>query len=236
MRQCIGLPFLMLFFIGFISCDGKKTSAAEKADQPTKDTSAIKQTGTNVVAADAMLSSLKPLMEKGLDKWIHSFKNFHIDSFRQSDVQKFRESDYQEVTGLRQFYALYQPSLCFSPDSSQFIDLYSSGISLEKKGKKIIAIGDVDQAVTLCNLKTKSWKSILSFGPSASIEEALWISPVQFILAGTMQNDEGKNQPVLLFCNSEERSFRWFEASIIRDEASKYEASGFSKLKIDEWE
>ena len=236
MRQHIGLPILMLFLIGFTSCGGKKTSADGNADPQNKDTNAVKQTSTNTFAQDTMLSSLKPLLEKGLDKWIQSFPNFHIDSFRQSDIREFQVNDYREVSGMGQFYALYQPSLSYSPDSSQFIDLYSSGISLEKKGKKIIAIGDVDQAVTLCNLKTKSWKSIISFGPSAGMEEVVWISPVKFILAGTMQNDEGKHQPVLLLGNTEERSFRWFEANLIRNEASKYEASGLSKLKIDEWE
>ena len=142
----------------------------------------------------------------------------------------------KKVSDLSQFYTFYKPSLSFSPDSSQFIDLYSNGITLEKKGKKIIAIGDVDQAVTLCNLKTKNWKSIISFGPSASMEEALWLSPAKFILAGTMQNDEGKQQPVLLLGDTDEKSFRWFEANFIREESAKYEASGFSKLKIDEWE
>lgn len=179
---------------------------------------------------------MQPLLEKGLDKWIHSFKNFHIDSFRQVDTRQFQDNEYNKLSELNQFYSFYKPSLCFSPDSSQFIDLYSSGITLEKKGKKIIAIGDVDQAVTLCNFKTNSWKSIISFGPSASMEEAVWASPVKFILAGTMQNDDGKLQPILLIADTNEKSLRLFEANFIREESAKYEASGLSKLKIDEWE
>jgi hypothetical protein len=51
-----------------------------------------------------------------------------------------------------------------------------------------------------------------------------------------MQNDDGKHQPVLLIGDTNEKSFRWFEANVIREESAKYEASGFSKLKIDEWE
>lgn len=240
MYQRISLPILFLVFCCLASCGGKKKAPDENADLQANDTNAIKQTENqirkNESNTDTTLSSIQYLMEKGLDKWIQSFKNFQIDSFRQIDVRGFQENDYQKIVDLRQFYTFYKPSLSFSPDSSQFIDLYSSGISLEKKGKKIIAIGDVDQAVTLCNLKTKNWKSIISFGPSAGMEEALWLSPTKFILAGTMQNDEGKHQPVLLLGDTNEKSFHWFEANLIRDESAKYEASGFSKLKIDEWE
>lgn len=237
MYQRIGLPVLLLFFICLSSCGGKKNNAPDKnADSSEKDTNKIAQTNNNEANTDTTLSAIQPLLEKEFTKWVQSFKNFHIDSFQQVDKRGFQESDYGDMATLNQFYSFYKPALSFSPDSSQFIDLYSNGITLEKRGKKIIAIGDVDQAVTLCNLKTKNWKSILSFGPSAGMEEALWVSPTKFILAGSMQNDEGKHQPVLLLGNTDERSFRWFEANLIRNEASKYEASGFSKLKIDEWE
>lgn len=236
MYQRIGLPILLLLSCWLVSCGGRKNASDKNTDLPATDTSAAKQTEKQVSNTDTTLASLQLLIEKGLDKWVHSFEKFHIDSFHQVDVRGFQENEYDKLSELNQFYTLYKPSLSYSPDSSQFIDLYSSGISLEKKGKKIIAIGDVDQAVTLCNLKTKSWKSIISFGPSVGIEEALWLSPTTLILAGTMQNDDGKHQPVLLLGDTNEKSFRWFEANFIRDDAAKYEASGFSKLKIDEWE
>jgi len=139
-------------------------------------------------------------------------------------------------TDLNQFFELYKASLSYSPDSSQFIDLYSSGLTLEKKGKKIIAIADADNAITLCNLNTKEWNRILFFGPSAGIEATAWISSTSFILAGMIYNDEGKQQPVILLCDVNSQSIRWFEANTIRPENSKYEASGLKKLKINEWE
>jgi hypothetical protein len=235
MYQRFSLPVLFLIFCCLASCGSKKNSSDKITDSPTMDTN-TKQTEKKISGTDTTLSSIQTLLEKELSNWVHSFKNFHIDSFHQVDVRGFQENDYQKTTDLPQFYTLYKPSLSFSPDSSQFIDLYSNGITLEKKGKKIIAIGDVDQAVTLCNLTTKNWKSIISFGPSAGMEEAFWLSPTIFILSGTMQNDEGKHQPVLLLGDTDKKSFRWFEANFIREESAKYEASGFSKLKIDEWE
>ena len=231
MYQRICFPTLLLVFTFLSSCGGKKN-----ADSTAKKTTTIEQTDNNVANADTTLSAVQPFIEKELALWVQSFKNFHIDSFHQVDKRGFQENDYGDMATMEQFYSFYKPSLSFSTDSSQFIDLYSSGVSLEKRGKKIIAIGDVDQAVTLCNTKTKNWKSIISFGPSAGIEEALWVSPTKFILAGSMQNDEGKHQPILLMGDTNEKSFRWFEASFIREKSAKYEASGFSKLKIDEWE
>jgi hypothetical protein len=240
MNQRFSLPVLFLVFCSLASCGGRKGTPGENTDLQEKETNAIKQDENQISInqgnTDTTLSTLKPLIAKELSQWMQSFKNFQTDSFHQVDVRGFQEIDYKEVSVLNQFYTLYKPSLSFSPDSSQFIDLFSNGISLEKKGKKIIAIGDVDQAVTLCNLKAKNWKSIISFGPSASMEEALWVSPAKFILAGTMQNDEGKQQPVLLLGDTEKKSFRWFEANFIREESAKYKASGLSKLKIDEWE
>lgn len=239
MFQRIISPFLLLASIYLSSCGGKKSNGtAEKADSTTASTNTAAQINSNEVAADTTLLPHQSLIEKGFAQWMQSFKNFRIDSFHQVDKREFQESDYgdMDAASMSLFYSLYKPSLSFSADSSQFIDLYSNGISLEKRGKKIVAIGDVDQSVTLCNIKAKNWKSILSFGPSAGMEEALWVSPTSFLLAGTMQNDDGKNQAVLILGNTETKSFRWFEANTIREESSAYKPSSLSKLKIDEWE
>jgi hypothetical protein len=221
-----------------ISCGGKK-----QKDQPASgnqaDTAGNIQTVNNQPtgsAADSTLAPVKQYFEKELAIWAQSFKEFHIDSFRMTQNGGFEQTDYNETSDLKSFYELYKPALNFSTDSSWFIDLYSAGVMLEKQGKKIIASADVDQAVTLCNLKTKEWKRIASFGPSAGIEEAVWISPTSFILAGEMYNDNGEQQPIVLLGDVNSKSFRWFEANAIRPESSKYKASGMGKLKIDEWE
>jgi hypothetical protein len=56
------------------------------------------------------------------------------------------------------------------------------------------------------------------------------------MLAGTMQNDNGGNQPIILLGDVNSKSFRWFESNATRPEKSNYNASGLEKLKIDEWE
>jgi hypothetical protein len=229
--------FIVCAIICFFSaCGGSNTDSnnATATDSLTvnqEDTA--NATGKN---AATLLKMAQPSLEGEFNKWAQSFSNFHIDSFQFSQKGSFEQIDYEASSDINTFYSLYKPSLIYSSDSSWFIDLYSAGISLEKKGKKIIAIGDVDQAITLCNLKTKDWKRIAFFGPSAGIEEAAWLSTSQFVLAGMMHNDEGKSSPILLFGDVNEKSFYWFEAKIIRKESSNYIPGPMNKLKIDEWE
>lgn len=187
-------------------------------------------------AADTTLESVKTIISSELGGWTKSFTNFQLDSFHKIQATDFEQIDYSAENNEPDFFKLYKASLSYSPDSSQFIDLYSAGISLEKKGKKIIAIGDVDMAVTLCNLKNKQWKRIASFGPSAGVEEAVWASGTKFILAGTMQGDNGEVMPFILVGDTDTQKFQWFESKCVRPETTEYKASGLTKLKIDEWE
>jgi hypothetical protein len=107
---------------------------------------------------------------------------------------------------------------------------------LEKRGKKIVGTADTDHAITLCSLKSANWKRIISFGPSAGIEEAVWISATRFVLAGISRNDNGDPMPFLLWGDTQPKSFRWYESDIIRKESADYESSGLRRLKIDKWQ
>ena len=224
------LLFTAFFFI--ISCGNKNDKQTERTDS-----SLIKDSlSTGQAPADTTLAAIMPVIEKELNAWVKSFKGFVADSFKYTQTTKFEEIAYQETTGMDKFYELYKPSLVFSGDSNQFIDIYSAGIMLEKRGKNIIASADVDQAITLCNLQTGEWKRIAFFGPSAGIEEAVWVSATEFVLAGIIRNDNGDPMPFLLWGDAQRKSIRWYESSIIRPQSMNYEASGLAKLKIDEWE
>ncbi len=227
------LPTLLFTLFLFItSCGNKSKKQTEQTDiSLIKDSLSSRQ-----ARADTTLAAIMPIIEKELNAWIKSFNGFSTDSFKYTQTTKFEEIAYQDTTGMNKFYELYKPSLVFSGDSSQFIDIYSAGIMLEKKGKKIVASSDVDQAITLCNLQTGDWRRIAFFGPSAGIEEAIWVSATEFVLAGIIRNDNGDPMPFLLWGDAQQKSIRWFESSIIRPQSVNYEASGLAKLKIDEWE
>ena len=134
MYQRISLPILFVVICCFASCDGKNKTSNENPDFISTDTNATKQTENQIskseVSGDTTLSTIQPIIEKELTKWVQSFKNFHIDSFHQVTKSGFQENDYGDIANMDEFYSFYKPSLSFSPDSSQFLDLYSNGIRL----------------------------------------------------------------------------------------------------------
>lgn len=126
------LLFTAFFFI--ISCGNKNDKQTERTDS-----SLIKDSlSTGQAPADTTLAAIMPVIEKELNAWVKSFKGFVADSFKYTQTTKFEEIAYQETTGMDKFYELYKPSLVFSGDSNQFIDIYSAGIMLEKKVRKLL--------------------------------------------------------------------------------------------------
>lgn len=219
------LPCWALF-----SCTGKKKNPDTPADLTGKDSIQV----TAPLATD--LSAYRNWIEKDLSAWAASFESFSLDSFQLTQADSFSMASAAEGPSAAENYQLFNPSLVYSPDSSAFLDLFSAGMMLEKKGKKIIATADVDQAVQLCIRTTNQWIKIVSFGPSAGIEEAVWTSPDEFLLAGIFYNDDGQATPILIAGNRKLQTLRWYGSSQVRPGDRKYESSGIVKLKIDQWE
>jgi hypothetical protein len=240
-KTCYMTAILFRIFIAaaicsLASCGGKKEKSPD-TDLSAKDSIVNTQSDSLAgSAADSSLADVKEVIEKDLAKWAGSFEGFNLDSFRMTERRDFPWGDVEPMEELKDFFKLYNGALVYSPDSSQFIDLYSANIWLEKRGKKIVAIGDPDQTVMLTDRKTLRSKSLLFFGPAAVIDEAVWVSPNKFILAGVISNEDSKWEAILLVGDISKRYFRWFQSRMIRSETSKYGASGMAKLKIDEWE
>ena len=212
-----------------VSCKGKEKEPAVK--ETTNDT-----LSQSTMADDSSAQYFRGAIDNQLAEWKQSFQGFQPDSFRFSQRTSFKEKEVQDTADMKELLSLFGPSLAFTSDSSQYLDLFSAGMSLERRGKKLVAMADVDQAVTLCNLKTGKCKQIASFGPSAGIEEAVWLDATRFILAGTMHNDDGKPQAFVLIGDTGKESYSWYESTITRAASTDYTASGIRKLKIDEWE
>lgn len=227
--------FTILIVTIFISCKSKTGTVAIDNNTDTIIGSKEKSLSTTEVI-DSSFGLTSIFFEKNLAKWAKSFKNFNADSFHFIQQTKIPWGDAGPPEDSRHFFEMYKGTLVYSPDSNQFIDLYSSNIWLEKRGKKIVAIADADQTVVLSDLKTKEWRTLAFFGPSAGIEEAVWTSSSNFILVGSMSTEDSEWQPIILMGDLTNKTMRWFEAKTIRPESSDYKASGLVKLKIDEWE
>lgn len=95
------------------------------------------------------LPDYKSVFDSELKGWAKTISNFSLSSFRQTAVVSFDTLSYMDVTDLEEFYSIYKPALSFSPDKTQFLDLYSYWLNLEKEDNKIIWRGsDVDQLIS----------------------------------------------------------------------------------------
>jgi hypothetical protein len=144
--------------------------------------------------------------------------------------------DDHNIKGLKGFYSIYKPALTFSKDSNKFIDIYSYELNLEKKGGKIVYSGsEVDQAISLCNIKTKRWTQILFCGYSLRIQEVIWLTNTKFMLVGSVQTEESKYLPVIYIGDITNSSFEIFSSSDSNCHQNiGYESPKLAKLNIQE--
>jgi hypothetical protein len=182
------------------------------------------------------LSIYKFHFDKELKAWTETISDFKLSSFKPNDTISFGNSDYHDMKSLNEFYSIYKPALTFSKDSNMFIDIYSYELNLEKKGNKIVYSGsEVDQAISLYDIKRKRWTQILFCGYSLRIQEVIWLSNVKFMLVGSLQNDESKYQPVIYIGDVVNKSFELFSSTDPNSDQKKgYNSPKLAKLNIQE--
>ncbi len=188
----------------------------------------------NLFAQKTSLTFYKPYFDNNLKRWTHSFKNFHLEKIKISDTIRFENFPFGDTKKLKAFYKLYKPALSFSLDTSQFIDIYSYWLNLEKRGNKIIANAEVDQAVSLCDLKNNKWTRIYFCGYSTRIDEAVWIDSQKFILAGTLLDDNDVFHPKILIGDMTKKVFYVYTDSVSVALKTGYTSAKFKKLNIQE--
>ena len=107
-------------------------------------------------------------------------------------------------------------------------------MNLEKKGNVYIANEEIDQAIYLCNLKTKYWDRIFFGGFSRWIDDIIWVSNTKFILVGIEKDEDNKNNPRIYLGDTIKQSFEVFtdtnKACI--EKPNGYESQKLKKLKI----
>jgi len=182
------------------------------------------------------LSIYKSHFDGDLKAWTKTINNFRLSSFKPTDTISFGNSDYYDIKNLKDFYSIYKPALTFSKDSNKFIDIYSYELNLEKKENKIVYSGsEVDQAISLWNIRTKKWTQILFCGYSLRIQEVIWLTNTKFMLVGSVQNEESKYQPVIYIGDMTNNTFEVFSSSDPNCLQNKgYDSPKLAKLNIHE--
>jgi hypothetical protein len=202
MRRIIYSFFLTLIFLSSKSSFGQKTN----------------------------LSIYKSHFDNELKAWTKTISNFKLSSFKTTDTISFGNLDYYDIKSLKEFYSIYKPVLTFSKDSNKFIDIYSYELNLEKKDNKIVYSGsEVDQAISLCDIKMKRWTQILFCGYSLRIQEVIWLTNTKFMLVGSVQNEESKYLPVIYIGNMTNNSFEIFSSG----DPNCHQNEGYGSPKLD---
>ena len=182
------------------------------------------------------LSIYQSHFDKELKGWTKTISNFKLSSFKPTDTIPFGNSDYYGIKSLKEFYSIYKPALTFSKDSNKFIDIYSYELNLEKKDNKIVYSGsEVDQAISLCDIKMKRWTQILFCGYSLRIQEVIWLTNTRFMMVGSVENEESKYPPVIYIGDITNNSFEIFSSSDSNCQQNKgYDSPKLAKLNIQE--
>jgi len=189
---------------------------------------------TNSFSQNNSLIGYKTYFDNDLKSWAQSFKNFQLAEFKISDTISFENIPFADTKDLKNFYKLYKPALSFSLDSSQFIDIYSYWLNLEKEKNKFIANVAIDQAVSLCDLKSNKWARIFFCGYSTRIDEALWISNTTFILASTILDDKSVFHPKILIGDASKKKFFIYTDNLSEANKPNYTSAKLKKLNIQE--
>jgi len=188
------------------------------------------------VGQKSTLSGYKSHFDHELKAWTKTIDDFKLSSFKPTDTIAFGNLEYNDTKTLKEFYSIYKPALTFSKDSNIFIDIYSYELNLEKKGNKIVYSGsEVDQAISLYNIKAKRWTQILFCGSSLRIQEVIWLSNIKFMLVGSLWNDESKYLPVIYIGDMKNNSFEVFTSNDPNCLQNKgYDSPKLAKLNIQE--
>ena len=178
------------------------------------------------------LSSYQPYFSNQLSGWTKTIKGFSLAKFKSADTVYFEGSNYLSFNKLKDFYPIYRTIIQYSPDSSQFTDIYSYELNLQRDYDRTIATTNVEQGISLCNLRTKQWTRILTLGPDDGVEDVYWISNQEFIMAGYSFDKAKKRRPVIYIASLIENSFtEYIDDSQV---STGYQTPEFKKLHVEQ--
>jgi hypothetical protein len=134
---------------------------------------------------DDTLIQYRPFFNEQFKGWSGTVRNLWLYEFHLKDSLAFNVLPYLDPKkDIRNFYSIYKPLLYFSEDKTQFVDIYSYGLNLQRKGDKIVANAEAEQGITLCDFKANKWQQILIFG-DVWIQDVCWVTQTQFIMVGS---------------------------------------------------
>lgn len=200
---------LLLVIISIFSCNTEESkNSAEKTeiqviDSAESSLSISKEDSTLLFSTDStnhfLLASKIPL----------DWNKIHLVDFWVEDSLPF-----EKIIHSTEFFKDYGPVLRWSQDSNYILDLGSYGktVVTEPSGKKILTDGDVDNKISLIDIKNHKKKELIFFGSDTELISAGWLSTNQLaILASRYHPENFKSDTILWIINIHENFFRKYQ-------------------------
>lgn len=175
--------YLVLVLLFLVSCKNEKT----EHDKNIQDSV---QNHSKEIKNDAFEFSAEE--NKTLKKWKNYYRkidsDFNLDKF---EFQNSSELEFMKGNVLpnydKNFDAVYEPFLIFSPSGNYYLDLDSYHWQLDKTKNQ--PMFNPDQEINLVSLKDSLVQRIAFYGPSFTVEDAYWKTDQKIIfLEGTYEN------------------------------------------------
>lgn len=168
-----------------------------------------------------------------LREWAGSFKNFQLAEFKPADSVSFYSDNKMELKAVDSFLLIYRPILTFSPDSGQFLDIYSGALNLENMGSYYMASPDDDEPIFLCNARTRYWNRVYCGSLGVFIEEVCWVSSTEFMMVGIERNEKDERRPFILVGDEDkQRLYEYVSTNAECVKVREYQSAKLNRMPI----
>lgn len=155
-------------------------------------------------ASSQTLGELAPSIEGRLSRWIEVWEkaspDFDLKNFRLLVTRVVPEA-WGPYGFNRPFEEQRKKLYLISPDGVQAINPYV-GLQFDMNDGRIRGSFDVDQTVTLIDLKGRRYKILATCGPSCGFHDAAWLTAAMAIVAGYSLDYDDPNCPNSEVCKS----------------------------------
>ncbi len=186
------------------------------------------------------VATFAPLVQRHAAKWVNAWKNlkgFDIWHFTSRDAMTFTDSVYDISPA--EFTKVDSVLLIASPDSSEYLDIYSSRFRVETRDGKLIRKKSNDSSaprpkLTVFNRGRKETRDIFLDRYNIWCDDAFWLDGHRFVVVGFF--GRGEDVPFIWVIDMEKHTYHFFasKASYYPEKHGSFFYKKFPNISI-EW-
>ncbi|GEM_PF-5577843 len=191
------LIYVTIIIYIFYSCSGKaktnkKPLIVQEMSPINIKNDSINSNQDTFIKIDNDLQLIQNLNSLWIRYYTSKIKNFSYSQFTLMEEKKESKLITGNIFGdyEKEFNQNHSQFLINSKDNSQYIDLDSYQMNIEKnhKGELICSGVEIDQEVNWINRKTKEIKRLTFVGSTTLVEDAIWLNKDVIALLGVSDN------------------------------------------------